>query len=182
MKMFKFIKILLVFPLLVMVGCTSVKTGPSYNHPSPSIERMKDSGFEPGYKRNPDSTRYSPQTTLGAAVRQAGEVVVTVTFDFERSRNGREPRTGNCMLHIKSSDTSLSDVQRCRIQPSGGTFIVYFRGKNRQEHSFDLNALGGNFIGSRPAYYPGVFYITLNSHLRSNYRYVYVGKDPFNLK
>lgn len=182
LTMSKFIK---TFPLVLLVLLTGCAGTGSYNQPvysqvSPMIATVKNSGYTSNDKRQPGSVRYDEYTTLGSNMKQAGEVMITVTFDFQQQRNG-EPRTGNCFLRIKSSDTPLFSDKRCQITPSAGTFIVSFRTKEYGQQSFDLYSLGGHFVGVEPPYRSGLFYFYVgNPHRRGNFRYDYVGRDPFS--
>lgn len=179
--MSKFIKILfiIVVPTLLLLasGCAMQ---PSYTQASPSIKTVRDSGFTTNTRRAENRVRYNPYTTLEASMKQAGDVVITVIFDYSPPRRGRQARTGRGMLHIKSSDSALSDVIRCKVLQAGNTFIVSLR-TSHGERSFDLRALGGKFENGAPVFYSNAFIsIGFDSMRKRTLRYVYVGKDPFN--
>ncbi len=158
-------------------GCA---TGPRYNQPSPTPEVVRESGGAVNTRREPGTVRYDPATTLMSAVKQAGDVHITVLFSYQM-RNGSIPRVGNCSLHIKSSDSSLADVKRCNIQVAGSSFIVSLRTSDGTK-SFDLHALGGEYDGMRPLYYNGgIISVGISSPQVQNLRYIYIGPDPLKL-
>lgn len=176
--MAKFVKIFVLFtiPLIFVSGCAMQ---PRYTQPSPSIQTVRDSGFTKNTRRPRNSVRYDPYTTLEASMKQAGEVVITVTFDYSPPRRGRQARAARGLMHIKSSDSALSDVIKCKVQQAGNTFIVTLKTSQGQK-SFDLRALGGKFENGAPVFYSNAFIsIGFDSMKKRTLRYVYIGRDPF---
>lgn len=177
--MSKFVKILvlIIVPLIFASGCAMQ---PQYPYQSPSIQTVKDSGFTSNTRRQENPVRHDPYTTLEASMKQAGEVVVTITFDYTPPSRGRQAKATNCILHVKSSDSALSDMRRCKIYQAGNTFIVSFK-TSQGEKSFDLRALGGEFENGAPLFYSNAFIsLSFDSMKKRTVRYVYVGKDPFD--
>lgn len=172
-----YIKIIaLVMLSLTAVGCASGR--PPYSQPSPMIDTVKESGYKSNTRRTNDSVRYDPYTTLGSSVKQAGEVHITITFEYTPGYKSREARTGKCLMHIKSSDTSLADVKSCKIDQVGNTFMVRFRGPHG-EQSFDLKALGGVYDGPWPVWYTNTYVtVRFQPSQKRQLRYSYVGPDP----
>lgn len=166
--------------VMVLSGCT---TTPDYKYESPMVQIVRDSDSRANSRRGDEkSVRFEPYTTLGSAVKQAAPVQITVTFQYSSGRSAAAPRLGNCTMHIKSSDSSLADVYRCKIEPAGNTFIVTFKSDEGYK-SFDLHALGGYYDGGRPLYYTGnIVSIGLSSARTQNLRYIYLGPDPFGLQ
>lgn len=180
--MSKFINIfVLAFVVLVVVlvtGCASAP--PVYNQQSPVIKIVKESGYTRNTNRSPESVRHDPYTNLAASVRQAGPVMVTVSFQYRYSSYNRgNSRTSDCNIHVKPSDSSLFDVKRCHIDQTGNTFLVLFR-TQQGEKSFDIKALCQKYEGAWPRFYS-------NSYIRlsytptgySNLSCSYIGEDPF---
>ena len=177
-----FIKILTISLLFSLVGCAGSPgyNYPTYNQASPVIDTVKENNYTSTSRRRPGSVRYEETTTLEAAVKQADEVMIMVTFRFVQRRN-REPRTSNCELHIKSSDRSVFSRGSCKITPAAGTFIVSFTNREYGSQSFDLESLGGHFVGRRPPYRSSRYYYYIGDPNRQEtFRYDYIGKDPFN--
>jgi len=165
----------------VLGGCaTHPSTGSIYTLPSPTVQVVKESDYKMTTRRPVNSILNQPETTLGATVRQAGDVMITITFSYTPPRSSKyEARTGNCQIHIKSPDSSLADVLRCRIQPAGNTFIVSFRSRGG-EKSFDLLSLNGRYDGAWPIAHRGRNYsYGFYGGAERTLRYYYVGPDPF---
>lgn len=171
--------LMLVAIVVILSGCA---IAPDYKYESPMVQTVRDSDGRANSRRGDESSvRFEPYTTLGSSVKQAAPVQITVTFSYSSARSATSPKVGNCMMHIKSSDTSLADVQKCKIEPAGNTFIVTFKSDDGYK-SFDLHALGGYYDGGRPMYYTGnIVSIGLSSARKQVLRYIYLGPDPFDL-
>lgn len=154
---------------------------PRYDQPSPGIQTVRNSGYTANTARDQRPARYNPYTTLEGAVKQAGEVQITVTFQYSPPSRGRQARAGRCKLHIKSSDSALADVKRCRIEQAGNTFMVSLR-TSQGKKSFDLRALGGRYANfSGPLFYSNsIISIGVDTMKKRTVVYTYVGRDPFN--
>ena len=171
------LKIVGVVALGLLAGCAS---GPRYDQPSPTPEIVRESGGAVNTRREPGSVRYDSATTLMGAIKQAGDVHITVLFSYQM-RNGSGPRVGNCSLHIKSSDSPLADKRYCRIEVAGSSFMISLRTSDG-EKSFDLHALGGYYDGMRPLYYNGgIISVGIASPQVQKLRYIYIGPDPLKL-
>lgn len=177
--MSKYANIFIVALFGLLAGCVSAP--PVYYQRSPMIDTVKNSHYTTNSRREAEPVRYDPYTTLGSAVQQEGEVVINITFDYSPPQRSGQARTGNCLIHIKSSDSPLSDMKRCRVYPSGNTFMISFR-TEKGEKSFDLHSLPGRYEGAWPVLYTNT-YVTFrySPGSKQNLRYVYVGKDPFGL-
>lgn len=170
--------VLLMALVAVVSGCA---TGPDYRYQSPTVDTVRDSGGMANSRRDDGSVRHEPYTTLGSAVGQAAPVQITVTFTYSSRQRGT-PRVSNCVLHIKGSDTSLSDQLRCKIEPAGNSFMISFK-TDEGEKSFDLHALNGHYDGGRPLHYTGnIISIGLSSARKQTLRYIYLGQDPFGIQ
>lgn len=171
----------LAIAIVFLTGCGSIPQQPTYGRNSPTIEIVKESDFKRITRREPGSVRNHPYTTLSSSVKEAGDVMITVTFTYSPgyNRRSREPRLSHCKLHIKSPDSSLADVWRCGIETAGNTFMVSFRSPGGIK-SFDLKALGGTYDGQWPIRYTNS-YISYGYHPGGTrtLRYYYVGPDPF---
>ncbi len=164
------------------VGCAHYPSYNPYQQPSPVIKTMRESGNTMAHKPARGSLKNDPMVTLESSVNQVDSVEIAVTFTYSPPTLRREARVSKCQIHIKPVDSSLSEVVRCRMFPSGNSFMVVFRPSGqRTEKSFDLLALGGYCQGGCPfySYDNGFVRIRFGNATRVPVKYVYWGPDPF---
>lgn len=166
----------------LLVGCAHYTSHNPYSQPSPVSQTMRYSGGTIAHLPTNGSLKSDPFVTLESSVKQAAPVEVAVTFIYRPPRRNRESTARDCMVHIKTLDSSLSDVVRCKMKRAGNSFIVTFKPKGQRElKSFDLLALGGHCQGGCPFYFysNGFVHLTLSGTGAIPVKYVYRGPDPF---